>query len=770
MQPPTLSSKDRAIALALGLLLLAIYLATHDLSFHMIDETGSYIVTRNLVTRGSMDSDVFFWVWVPLYRGSIVAEGIDGHTYLTKDFAPLLLDVPFVVLGRLLNVSQVRAALFLFPIVTALTGALVYAAARIWDYSRPTAALGALTFGLGTLAWPYAGMLFSQPLAALGLLIALVAATIARERGSWLAAFVSGLGLGLGGASSSTPWIVAPIYILYLLPWDQFGKLAWRDIARRALPLLVAFGLGVSVFGLSQLLYNAARFGSPLSTGHDQNRTQDIRLLYLGQGSFGQSISTIRGLIWFAPFSLLIPFGIVRGWRVQRRWLILTIAQAVLIFLFTSSHYTWWGGHAWGPRYLLTVMPLLALLVLPVLDQVSQPTATLWTRLAVGSVLVLSTLTQLMAVLFDYLYTEIGISAILDKITPPQVFFAYHPALVDPAIIPQIRLIQTAQAGKWDVLWMSGGRFDSLLLGCGIALIASAVLCLILVTRQQRHTSPVLAAQAVLTAAFALFMLTRYSDGPYDVPGLDELAQELSHRAQPGDGVIPVLPQSYLAWIDQYDSSVHDTGIMMEDPLSDRTRHKLEQVAGWHDRVWLVTEGTMGGNPANGVELWLAQNAFAGVETWIEGYRLIPYTFIQGDMPFESHPVGAAFGDSAVMLDSYAVQVIEQPSGGGWLNIRLAWSAASPPDADYTVFVHLLAANGVLAAQHDGLPMASYAPTRSWLPGDVIQDQRSLSLPDTLPPGEYRLMVGLYNPLTGERVPLASGSGDSLFLTSITLP
>src|SRR5574341_1098116 len=88
--------------------------------------------------------------------------------------------------------------------------------------------------------------------------------------------------------------------------------------------------------------------------------------------------------------------------------------------------------------------------------------------------------------------------------------------------------------------------------------------------RQQSRKTLALAAQAVLTAAFALFMLIRYAAGPYDVRGLDALAQELNGRAQPADGVIPILPQSYLAWIDQYDSSVHDTGMMMEDPLSDQ--------------------------------------------------------------------------------------------------------------------------------------------------------------------------------------------------------
>lgn len=773
MQPQlSFSAKDRAIALALVLLLLAVYLATHDLSFHMIDEPGSFIVTRNLVARGSFDADIFFWVWVPLYRGSIVAEGIDGHTYLTKDFAPLLLDIPFVWLARLLDVSSLRGALLLFPLVTAITGALVYVASRVWGFTRSTGLLAALTFGLATLAWPYAGMLFSQPIAALGLLIALVAAIIAKARHRWDAALVAGLGLGFAGASSSTPWIVAPLYGLYLFPWELVGKAPWKSIARRVLPLWIGFAAGASLFGVSQLAYNALRFGSPFSTGHDINRTQDIRLLYFGQGSFGQTLSTIRGLIWFAPFSLLIPFGVVQGWREHRRWLPLALAQAVVIFIFTSSHYTWWGGHAWGPRYLLTVMPLLALLTLPVLDRALRRGSPLWLRFGVGVVLIISALTQLMAVLFDYLYTEVDISNVLDKITPPQVFFAYHPALLDPSYIPQVRLLQTMQAGKWDVLWMPSGQLDTLVLGLGILLVilASGALALTLRRGASGKIIAALAAQALITAAFAILMLLRYSHGPYDTPGLDAFTGALAARTQPGDGILPVLPNSYLAWIDQYEGEAHDIGVMMEDPLSDRTAAKLEQVAEWHDRVWLVTEGTMGGNPHNGVELWLAHNAFAGTEAWVEGYRMIPYTFQSPDLLFDLAQPGVAFGDGGIMLESYAVQVVDQPSGAGWINILLVWNALAQPGTDYTVFVHLLDVSGVLVAQHDGLPVSAFAPTRSWQLGSRVEDRRSLALPDALPPGEYHLRVGLYHSLTGERLSLADGSADSLLLTTLSLP
>jgi hypothetical protein len=533
--------------------------------------------------------------------------------------------------------------------------------------------------------------------------------------------------------------------------------------------LLIAFGLGASVFGVSQLIYNAARFGSPMSTGHDQNRTQDIRLMYFGQGGFGQAVSTVRGIIWFAPSALLIPVGVWLGWRARRGWVGLALAQSILVWVFTSSHYSWWGGHAWGPRYLLTAMPILAMLTVPVLDRITRPDASRWAQVAVGVVLIISTLTQLLATLFDYLFTEVEIANVLDRITPPHQFFAYHPFLMEPSVIPQVRLIYTAMNGKWDVLWMQDGQLDGLLLGLGALLVILGLASLILALRTETpiRLPLVLSVQSILIAAFAVFMLLRYPHGPYNRPALDALTHELSQRIQPGDAVLPILPESYLDWMDQFDGSVPDIGVMIEDPLSERTERKLEWLPGWHDRLWVVEEGTMGGNPGNGVELWLSRNAFVGAETWVEGYRLVPFTFASEATP---QPIRAAFGDGQITLDSYAVDQHYDPRVGGWLNVLLRWGTSAPLEHDYTVFVHLLDANGALAAQHDGIPAASYAPTRTWQSGVLVEDRRSVQLPASLAPGEYQLLVGLYDPLTGQRLPLADGSSDALQLQVITLP
>jgi hypothetical protein len=59
---------------------------------------------------------------------------------------------------------------------------------------------------------------------------------------------------------------------------------------------------------------------------------------------------------------LAVP-GFVLWWRSGEHrpesWLALT--SAVIMFLFNSSSIMWWGGYAIGPRYLLPMLPFMAL-------------------------------------------------------------------------------------------------------------------------------------------------------------------------------------------------------------------------------------------------------------------------------------------------------------------------------------------------------------------------------------------------------------------------
>jgi hypothetical protein len=95
-------------------------------------------------------------------------------------------------------------------------------------------------------------------------------------------------------------------------------------------------------------------------------------------------------------------------------------------------------------------------------------------------------------------------------------------------------------------------------------------------------------------------------------------------------------------------------------------------------------------------------------------------------------------------------------SAGGALYLTLYWQldTTAPLPLDYTVFLHLTDSQGLLLREPaDSPPLEGDWPTSAWLPGHQVADARLIALPPELPAGRYNLRVGLYDPVTGVRLP-----------------
>jgi len=91
------------------------------------------------------------------------------------------------------------------------------------------------------------------------------------------------------------------------------------------------------------------------------------------------------------------------------------------------------------------------------------------------------------------------------------------------------------------------------------------------------------------------------------------------------------------------------------------------------------------------------------------------------------------------------------------LTVTLVWHAEAEMETSYRVFLHLLGPDGNIVAQSDGEPANWTRPTTGWLPGEVVLDERTISIPGELTPGEYDLVVGVY---TQHFKRLVSSSGE----------
>jgi len=102
--------------------------------------------------------------------------------------------------------------------------------------------------------------------------------------------------------------------------------------------------------------------------------------------------------------------------------------------------------------------------------------------------------------------------------------------------------------------------------------------------------------------------------------------------------------------------------------------------------------------------------------------------------------------------DIYLLGHAIEDRGGEWL-LRTLWQIDQPVSGDVTLFVHLLS-NGTVAVSADGDAGDGLYPLRLWRAGDVIVDERSISLPANVDRASLLMELGLYDRHSGARVPI----------------
>jgi hypothetical protein len=122
--------------------------------------------------------------------------------------------------------------------------------------------------------------------------------------------------------------------------------------------------------------------------------------------------------------------------------------------------------------------------------------------------------------------------------------------------------------------------------------------------------------------------------------------------------------------------------------------------------------------------------------------------------PAPDYPLHERFGDLAMLVGYDIVFDAAQNE----MELTLYWQARQEIPLSYKVFVHAYDAESRRLAQHDSEPGQGRFPTSGWLPGEYIADSHTLIFEHARPAVET-IWVGLYDPASGQRLPLLDAAG-----------
>jgi Dolichyl-phosphate-mannose-protein mannosyltransferase len=346
------------------------------------DEIEKYRVAQSIVDRGKFS-----------FRPTAMrnAVGAGGQTYSIYELGQSIVEIPFYVLGKWLNsfaplpdVNDLGNLLvgLMNPLVTALTGVLVFESCEWLGYTRRTSLALALVFGLATIALPFAKGFTREPLLAFFLLLSFHAVLRFQKSLGYRWLLIAGVALGALVFTKLIQGTAIPILLVYVFVLIFQNEKAAAKNLRHTLSAMTRAGvvllLPFIVFMGLQGLYALARFGT-IYSGIGGTRLNPVNwiLLLLPQSQpltalVGLTVSPLKSVFLYSPPALLFFVAWYKWLRTDAKmaWLFLALVGAA--FGTALARPDWDGGTWWGPRYLVQITPFL-ILPLGILESYRNP-------------------------------------------------------------------------------------------------------------------------------------------------------------------------------------------------------------------------------------------------------------------------------------------------------------------------------------------------------------------------------------------------------------
>jgi hypothetical protein len=354
---------DTRLAMILVLTLLGIYVATMGGHTYAIDDEGYLAGAKALIHHTTVmqpNPDIADTIFLVRHK--------NGLQTIMSPIGTLALFAPGVVAGKLFSLgfsgaSREEAQRLVYlstnSVLTAATAGLLFLLTRRLRASRRVGLLLTIAFSLGSWAWPHSKTGFSEPGTALMLTATLLLLVRHWHRPTRWSPFWVGLLAGCVGLTRSSTLMFVPIFGLMCI--IGLGRSDFLRSAR----VLAVFSLGGMAPAVAFCANSWLRFGSFFDPGYPPIAYSTPA----AEGLFGLFLSPGKGLFWYAPISIAILFGLRLSFIAQRRYAV-TVMLILAVHVSIYSRFSVWSGEAaFGPRYMLPLLPMLIALLSPVIDQ-----------------------------------------------------------------------------------------------------------------------------------------------------------------------------------------------------------------------------------------------------------------------------------------------------------------------------------------------------------------------------------------------------------------
>ena len=509
-------------------------------------------------------------------------------------------------------------------------------------------------------------------------------------------------------------------------------------------------------------------------------------------------IFSIGASVWgTSPILLLAIPGMIRlGQHNQMRYVVAALTLFLCYALVTAivKQHDWFGGLSWPPRFLIPTVPMIMLCTLPVIQYlILSRRSKLWYISWFGFLLLISYSVWVQFNAVTYWWGEYA------NLLPPESngYVSWSGAYNQIVWLPWSVLPRLWHTLPFEFAWIRL-QIPWMPLIFAIIICLSMVCAIYLLRSAHAMTRvylmavvglPLLVTITLLVSLIAMFyddLYLAFSDGLWD--SVDLIQRELTD-----EDIVLISELEYERFFLNYGKITQPRIIGLpnhpgeqpspEQParrtspnpaylLNDPTVQMVNWLAQSHNRLWVLAESTpfipwsvrplerymaLNYYPLRAIDLTGEDGLPVRLIEYITQTHHDPYSLVGPD--HESHAVF----DMTVRLVGYNLPLGDTYSPNQVIPISLYWITTTALDHNYTVAMHLVNTdNTVAASARDSYPYDGFAPTRTWHVYTPVWDNRAIRLPTTIPVGEYRLWVGLYDVVNGTIQHLSVDDKDQL--------